>query len=614
MATHLNASKKRKISESSSSKGMNKDVKVRRFQDKWTDLYFFVNFKEKPLCLLCLESLSVLKECNVKRHYDSKHAATMDGIQGKMRAEKVEDLKRKLHSQQNTLRKPTGEAEAVVQVSCVLAQKIAAKSRPFADGEFIKECMDAAVKILCPSQASLFSKISLSRQTITRRIEDLAENIENALKKATSDFVFYSVAFDESTDMSDTAQLAIFIRGVDSNFVVTEEMLRLYPMTGTTKGTDISKAVKDTLVDRFSLSLKNLSGIATDGAPSMTGRKEGAVTLLRNEALKSGVTHTILHYHCIIHQDHLCAASIRTSTVMKDVTKIVNLIRSRGLKHRQFQAFLQEMDADYGDLPYYSHVRWLSCGKVLKRVFDLRDEIKEFMKIKEIPASHFDDPAWVADLAYLSDITAHMNALNVRLQGKHNLIHNLFDQVTAFERKLELWNQQVKERNFAHFPSLKQCAPVNTDKYCSSLSTLQSEFNARFQDFRSSENMMRIFSSPFTVEIATAPIELQMELIDLQSHSELLNRFRDVGLLDFYARYVDEDNFPLLRNHALRMVSLFASTYVCEQFFSRMKITKSKMRTSMTDQHLENSLRIATSQIEPDIEYLVSSKQCQKSH
>jgi len=39
----------------------------------------------------------------------------------------------------------------------------------------------------------------------------------------------------------------------------------------------------------------------------------------------------------------------------------------------------EEMDADYRDLPYYSHICWLSCGKVMKRVFQLQHKIKEFM-------------------------------------------------------------------------------------------------------------------------------------------------------------------------------------------------------------------------------------------
>ena len=47
---------------------------------------------------------------------------------------------------------------------------------------------------------------------------------------------------DKSTDMTDTAQLAIFICGVDSNLRVTKEILDNKSMHGTT-GKDISENV-----------------------------------------------------------------------------------------------------------------------------------------------------------------------------------------------------------------------------------------------------------------------------------------------------------------------------------------------------------------------------------
>ena len=41
---------------------------------------------------------------------------------------------------------------------------------------------------------------------------------------------------DESTDKQDTAQLLIFIRGIDKDFSITEELLGLESMKGTTTG------------------------------------------------------------------------------------------------------------------------------------------------------------------------------------------------------------------------------------------------------------------------------------------------------------------------------------------------------------------------------------------
>lgn len=57
------------------------------------------------------------------------------------------------------------------------------------------------------------------------------------------------------------------------------------------------------------------------------------------------------------------------------------------------------------------------------------------------------------------------------------------------------------------------------------------------------------------------------------------------------------------------MISLFGTSYVCEQLFSRMKNVKPKARTRITDVHLGKSLRITTTTIGADIDKLVKNKQ-----
>ena len=58
---------------------------------------------------------------------------------------------------------------------------------------------------------------SLSHPTITRRIEDLSQDVENALEMKICQCELYSIALDENTDVSDTAQLSVFTRGVTNN-------------------------------------------------------------------------------------------------------------------------------------------------------------------------------------------------------------------------------------------------------------------------------------------------------------------------------------------------------------------------------------------------------------
>jgi hypothetical protein len=53
------------------------------------------------------------------------------------------------------------------------------------------------------------------------------------------DLVCFSIVCDESTNVNDTVQLLTFVRGVDRNFTVTEELIAASNMHGTTKVVDI---------------------------------------------------------------------------------------------------------------------------------------------------------------------------------------------------------------------------------------------------------------------------------------------------------------------------------------------------------------------------------------
>ena len=50
----------------------------------------------------------------------------------------------------------------------------------------------------------------------------MEDNIRSELWKRGNTFEAFSVCLDESTGRDDTAQLAIFVRGVDSHFNVTD--------------------------------------------------------------------------------------------------------------------------------------------------------------------------------------------------------------------------------------------------------------------------------------------------------------------------------------------------------------------------------------------------------
>ena len=124
------------------------------------------------------------------------------------------------------------------------------------------------------------------------------------------------------------------------------------------------------------------------------------------------------------------------------------------LNCREFVSFLAEIESKYEEFIYYNNVRWLNRRAVLKRSFNLINEIKFFMTQKYKIFPELNDDIWIDDLAFLVDITVHLNIINKELQGKNKLIHEIYVCINAFKVKLQLWNTQLESKNFIHFPNI----------------------------------------------------------------------------------------------------------------------------------------------------------------
>ena len=134
---------------------------MRNFNEKWTSEYFFIeNADSRPLCLICEQTVSVNKEYNIKRHYDSKHA---NGVYRKLKGRnielKVEQLKEQLKSQRLMFQKMHTDNEKTVWCSFLIAQRIAQTMKPYSEGDFVKKCLTKVVEELCPKMVQEFEKI-----------------------------------------------------------------------------------------------------------------------------------------------------------------------------------------------------------------------------------------------------------------------------------------------------------------------------------------------------------------------------------------------------------------------------------------------------------------------
>ena len=117
--------------------------------------------------------------------------------------------------------------------------------KALSDGELIKNCAIKMAEAFNENKVgNKFQTVPLSKQTVTRRLEDISNQISNNVKDIIANCSYFSIALDESIDVSDTNQLLIFVRAINEDFTIFEELLKVCSLHSTTRGVDIFNAVK----------------------------------------------------------------------------------------------------------------------------------------------------------------------------------------------------------------------------------------------------------------------------------------------------------------------------------------------------------------------------------
>ena len=331
----------------------------------------------------------------------------------------------------------------------------------------------------------------------------------------------------------------------------------------------------------------------------------------------------MITFHCIIHVEVLCAkfGLEDIQDIIKSVILIINYLKSHALVHRQFRDFLSNIDSDYEDVLHYTDVRWLSCGKMAMRFYKLLPAIGQFFleqNITQFPQINVTE--WLMKFSFLCDVTTHLNELNMHLQGKSILFYETVSRITAFNRKLGLFREQLLKSDFTHFPLLataKVPDNFNLDYFIGIIDSLINQFNKRFdaEQFQVYQLCGDFLCNPQNFQINNIEKigaafnsnnlkQLQSELIDLQSDNLLPN-----NIIEKWKTI----RYPELRILASKIFACFSSTFCCEACFSSLEMIKSKLRSSLTDESLEASLICAVSNIPPRFDSIILKLDCRSS-
>ena len=163
----------------------------------------------------------------------------------------------------------------------------------------------------------------------------------------------------------------------------------------------------------------------------------------------------------MIHRYALACKTLPSAlkNVLSSVVKIFNFVKNCATTSCLFKQLGRKLNSDHETLLFYPAVRWLSKGSVVTRFFELRTEIKIFLELEkryDIFINFFTDKAWLQGLVCLADSFEQLKKFNLRLQGPDTNIIQFKDVLIGFVEKVQNWNRNVNQGNFAMFEKLSK--------------------------------------------------------------------------------------------------------------------------------------------------------------
>uniref|UniRef100_A0A3P8S5W3 HAT C-terminal dimerisation domain-containing protein n=1 Tax=Amphiprion percula TaxID=161767 RepID=A0A3P8S5W3_AMPPE len=518
------------------------DFENHQFKSDWTDCFCFIlpdHAKAKPTCLICMQTVAVCKTDNLKRHFNTMHAASFNANyppESDQRKQKIANMITSFKHSVSTISKSTSAQESATAASLQISWNLAKAKKPFADAELIKSCAVAMVS------------------EVLRHDEKQKKTVVELLQQVYfTTFCFFAVS--SSSDWAHNRGSHLY----HTDSILCEEWLGCW----------------------------QIISIVTDGAPSVVEQHKGLVSRL------SAINPALLAFHCIIHKSVLCAKLCgKMQETMDTVTRLVNFVHeSSSLQHRLFRAMLDELSAEHKDLLLHNDVRWLSKGRVLERVCDLRDELASFLStLQSQRAQEFKmfliDNDMMGYVFFLCDIMSHLNCLNLQLQGKNHTVVDMYEAVEAFRSKNNMGEDQVMQDFVSslakNFYECFECTPKLSSDI---LLFLRQPFSVS-ADGQWTAEAKKVWPS---IDEAA----LQMEVLEMGTSDVLKAQHRDVGVNDFWINMVPQARFKNTRGIAMLLLTMFPSTYICQSSFSSMNSIKNQDRNRLSNAHLDQCLRIA---------------------
>ncbi|XP_067132339.1 zinc finger BED domain-containing protein 5-like [Centruroides vittatus] len=351
----------------------------------------------------------------------------------------------------------------------------------------------------------------------------MAADVRNQTIQQVSSSEFFSIQFDESTDVANVSQFLCFVRyECDRDTSIKENMLFCKTVQSHATGQCLFDVFYEATRNYTNIDWTKCIAVCSDDAKTITGKNSGSMKILRDRLIPR-----VEWTHCFLHRRTLVTKNMpeNLNQILCEAVKLVNFIKSRPLENRLFAK------------------RWLLRGKVLTRVLKLRDELIIFFKDKQMPFSLFlQNNECMLLLAYLADVFSHLNNSNVNLQGRDKNILLMTDI-----KKLDIWIIRLQSKNLDMFPFTLDYIEKNLNEqdtiihhsldcmkmHLRELKTQLTEYFPEDKDDFSKRWVLNPFSEN-VVAATKLPVEIHDQFIEMSADKTLKLQFTSEDLNMFW--------------------------------------------------------------------------------
>ncbi|CAG5037744.1 unnamed protein product [Parnassius apollo] len=355
-------------------------AKKRKFSEDYIKFGFTFIEKDElqlPQCVICMKVLSndSMRPNRLERHLKQQHPTLLLKTK-EFFSSKAESLKRMRLDKSGSYH--TGVSQHL-KASFEIAFMIAKQKKPHTIGEeLIKPCVLKATQIILGEDAEQKMKsISLSNNTVKRRIDDIAADIKAQIINKVKLSPFFAISCDESTDIVNCAQLIVYVRYIGGD-IIEEEILYSQSLTAGTTSEDIFNSISN-FVEKNDLDWNKLIGLCTDGAPAMIGVRSGLAIKLKEKNPAMGFIAKLQLWNKKLSSENVISFS-RLFEAIKNNKLDANL--EADIK-THLQALEDEFRRYYRDIDSESPIWHMTRNPFVVDVLQLPEEIQdEFLEMK----------------------------------------------------------------------------------------------------------------------------------------------------------------------------------------------------------------------------------------